>query len=127
MESKYVCCYTVKKIALVIYVISPSAVDISRDKVVPIGRPGVKNMVSPPISAHESLLAVVLPKFAMHAGVFGIGNDGSIHGVLHSDGTSTQTDEGSVTIFALIVSDGFSDVNTFIMLPGLVVDPGYNF
>ena len=48
------------------------------------------------------------------------------HGASQVEGTSTQTELGSVTILALMVSVGFSEVKTFIMLCGAVVDPGYN-
>ena len=73
-------------------------VDNSSDRLVPTAPVSqyVKEIVSPPSSAHKLFLAVVLPKFAMHISLLGIGNFGAIHGSLQVGGTSTQNGEGSL-------------------------------
>ena len=56
----------------------------------------MKEIVSPPSSAHKLFFAVVLPKFAMHISMLDIGNFGAIHGSSQVGGTSTQNGEGSL-------------------------------
>ena len=77
-------------------------VDNSSDRLVPTAPVSqyVKEIVSPPSSAHKLFLAVVLPKFAMHISLLGIGNFGAIHGSSQVGGTSTQNGEGSLKSWA---------------------------